>query len=84
MQGEVIEPLVKRQVTAQFSEKPNPTRQSYLRVRVSSDGLADKHNNQSSGALSSMSWANAIAEIPPNTLIEKGDSITVVDFTSFY
>ncbi|MCZ6829439.1 MAG: molybdopterin molybdotransferase MoeA, partial [Gammaproteobacteria bacterium] len=56
-------------------------RQEYLRVRVEvRDGTlcAGLHPNQSSGVLSSVSWANALAVIPPQTTVTPGDQVQVL------
>jgi molybdopterin molybdotransferase len=57
------------------------SRQEYLRVlaNVSEGELwASLHSNQSSGVLSSVSWANALAVIPPNTTVARGDAIELI------
>jgi len=54
------------------------TRQEYLRARLESiDGglRVSIHPNQSSGVLSSASWANALAVIPPGTTVARGDLV---------
>jgi molybdopterin molybdotransferase len=39
---------------------------------------ASLHPNQSSGVLSSVSWANALAVIPPDTTVARGDAIELL------
>ena len=56
-------------------------RQEYLRVRAQvRDGAlcAVLHQNQSSGVLSSVSWANALAIIPPGTTVRSGDKVQLL------
>ena len=61
---------------------PRPgTRQEYLRARVvPGDGSMDVeiHPQQSSGALSSVSWCNALAIIPIGKTLRRGDSVEVI------
>ena len=56
-------------------------RQEYLRVRAEvRDGVlyAAVHPNQSSGVLSSVSWANALAVVPPQTTVARGDPVQLL------
>ncbi len=68
---------------ANFSTKANPNRQEYLRVTINGDGV-DDFNNQSSGVLSSLVYADAFAIIPVNTAIKIGDMIKVIPFAHFF
>ena len=57
------------------------TRQEYLRARVvpSEAGMdVDIHPQQSSGALSSVSWCNALAIIPIGKTLRRGDIVEVI------
>ena len=66
---------------ADFTVGRAGSRLEFLRSRVQvRDGklVASLHPNQSSGVLSSVSWANALAVIPPHTTIEPGDSLEVL------
>jgi molybdopterin molybdotransferase len=57
------------------------TRQEYLRARVQPKNGSmevDVHPQQSSGALSSVSWANALAVIPVGKTVLKGDMLEVI------
>lgn len=57
-------------------------REEYLRGRMSmrSDGvcIVDIHTNQSSGVLSSVSWANALVKLPAGAACCRGDIVSVV------
>ncbi len=64
---------------ANFSFSKNTGRQEYLRVRIE-NGQLILFSNQSSGVLSSASWANALAIIPINTDIKPGDLIETLSF----
>jgi molybdopterin molybdotransferase len=75
-----VEPLL-LPARADF-EVPRPgSRQEYLRVRAEvrdGDLWAAVHHNQSSGVLSSISWANALAVIAPQTTVAPGDRIELL------
>jgi len=64
---------------ANFSFSKNTGRQEYLRVRIENSQLT-LFNNQSSGVLSSASWANALAIVPINTDINAGDLVETLSF----
>ncbi len=61
---------------------PRPgSRQDYLRVtlRREGDGLvAERFPNQSSGVLSSVSHSNALAVVPPGSVVAEGDRVEVL------
>jgi len=65
---------------ANFTWKANPKRQEYLRARLNQNNTVDIYPNQSSGVLSSTSWAEGFAVIPPQTAVAKGDIITFIRF----
>jgi len=57
------------------------TRQEYLRARVTPGDAGievEIHPQQSSGALSSVSWSNALAVIPIGKTLSRGDSVDVI------
>lgn len=54
-------------------------RQEYLRVRCE-QGLLSLHPQQSSGALSSVAWANALAVIPPGLSFQRGEEIDYISY----
>lgn len=66
---------------AAFETTTTGTRQEYLRTRVSyrnGETWVERYNNQSSGVLMSTSWANALAVIEPDTIVQQGDSLAVL------
>jgi molybdopterin molybdotransferase len=66
---------------ADFESLRAGSRLEYMRARVGiSEGQlhATLHPNQSSGVLSSVSWANALAVMPPGTVVARGDVIEVL------
>lgn len=51
-------------------------REEYLRARLRADGrTVELYPNQSSGALSSVAWANGLALAPQGSVISRGDRI---------
>ncbi len=68
----------RRPAKALFNETSNE-RQQYLRVQIDDQGQAHKFQHQGSGVLSSLNWANALAEIPPHTKVSHGDEINVIE-----
>ena len=82
-----VEPLVPvpLRLPAGFSVDRAGRRQEYLRVRVGSAANGEprviRYPNQSSGVLASVAWANALAVIPPDTLVEEGDPVAVLPFS---
>lgn len=63
-------------------DKPD-RRTRYLRARLASEGgqqYATLYPDQGSGIISSTTWANALAEIPPDTRINPGDTITMYPY----
>jgi molybdopterin molybdotransferase len=55
---------------------PRPDkRREFLRVRLNEDGAAELFPNQSSGVLTSASWADGLIDLPPNTTVQPGDPV---------
>jgi molybdopterin molybdotransferase len=68
-------------VIADFEIARAGTRQEYVRVQVNAQEgqlQASLHDNQSSGVLSSVSWANALAIVPPGQTVARGDSVEIL------
>jgi len=63
-----------------FSLHKLQSRPEYLRVRIE-NGQVEKFHNQSSGVLTSVCWANALALVPEHTAIEAGNLIEVFPFS---
>ncbi len=61
---------------ANFSKKRASNRQEYVRVQIEKNSQGQPqlnlYPNQSSGVLSSLSWAHGLAVIPPETQVDKG------------
>ena len=80
-QGAQVEAPLPLQAQADFAVGRAGGRREYLRVRVEvrhGQLVAARHPNQSSGVLSSASWANALAVIPEDTTLQQGDPVTVL------
>jgi molybdopterin molybdotransferase len=69
---------------AEFEWKKAGSRCEYLRARREQDATGQSvislFENQGSGVLTSVSWANGFAIIPPNTIIKRGDQVEFISF----
>ena len=75
------------QAKARFSIRKPAVRQQYMQAQLTLDESgqqASLYPNQSSGVLSSASWANAVVVVPPNTVVAEGDSVNVIPFNSIF
>jgi molybdopterin molybdotransferase len=80
-QGAIAEAPLTLTARADFEISRAGSRQEYLRARVQVEGAdlrATLHANQSSGVLSSVSWANALVVLPPDTTVAIGDQVSVL------
>lgn len=80
-QGRLAAAPLLLQARADFVHSHAGSRQEYLRAQAyMEDGelWARLHPNQSSGVLSSVSWANALAILPPQAVVARGDKIDVL------
>ena len=81
LQG-VSEPAPARlYASAMFTVARQGGRQEYLRVTLANAGTglqAHRFANQSSGVLSSVSYSDALAVIPPGATIDLGDTVEVI------
>lgn len=80
MQGADMAPPLVFSAPADFEHLKPGTRQEYLRARLEKSKVVVFHN-QSSGMLSSASWANGLAVIPPDTVVAKGDAVSFIPFS---
>ena len=62
-------------VPAAFAWPRPDRRREFLRVRLNEDGAAELFPNQSSGVLTSASWADGLIDLPPNTTVQPGDPV---------
>lgn len=80
MQGADMAPPLVFSAPADFEHLKPGTRQEYLRARLEKGKVVVFHN-QSSGMLSSASWANGLAVIPPDKVVAKGDAVSFIPFS---
>lgn len=71
-------------VAASFTWQGNPKRQEYLRARIEDDGRVAIFSNQSSGVLSSTSWAEGFVVVKPQTPIAPNDRVEFIHFGEFF
>jgi len=84
-QGEAYEPPVPHPVPCAFRRKAGKRRE-YLRVQrqVTPEGLRlVAYPNQSSGVLSSVSWAEGLAWQEPGLVVNEGDALPFVSFAEW-
>jgi molybdopterin molybdotransferase len=70
-----------------FSLRKPGKRREYLRTRINhQNGIAtiENHPNQSSGVLSSASWADGFAIIPEHTAPQEGDLVEFFPFSELF
>lgn len=87
MQGGEFESVKGFNVTANFDLAYTVRRQEYLRVRlvVAENGKAvlESYPNQSSGVLTSASWADGLAVVREGVKLSKGDELEFIPFSLF-
>lgn len=57
-------------------------RREFLRVKLNTKGKLDAHPNQSSGMLSSASWADGFAVIPEHSTVSLGEKLEFLPFSA--
>ncbi len=62
-------------VPAAFAWSKPDKRREFLRVRLNDEGHAELFPNQSSGVLTSASWADGVVDLPPQTVVQPGDLV---------
>lgn len=80
-QGRLAVQPITMSAVANFELARAGTRQEYLRAKVvNAEGEAqvELYPNQSSGVLTSASWANALVVLPPASTVAKGDRVKVL------
>jgi molybdopterin molybdotransferase len=85
LRGQLPQKIPPVRLPAWFTVSKKGNRQEYLRVRLSeSQGMAglEMYPNQSSGVLSSVSWADGFAVLPAGQAINKGDPVEYISFAS--
>lgn len=80
-QGALVDAPLVLTAGADFEVSRPGSRQEYLRARVRSESgelRVSLHANQSSGVLSSVSWANALVILAPDSTVATGDQVPVL------
>lgn len=83
-QGAAVHDPAPRLLAASFSRHKTALREEYVRVRLDPAGNMQTYPNQSSGALTSASWANALAIVAPGTTVSEGDLVPVLVLDSLF
>jgi molybdopterin molybdotransferase len=60
---------------ARFAWSADPVRREFLRVRVDADGALERYPSQNSALLSSVAWADGLADLAPGEAVEPGRSV---------
>ena len=68
-----------QQLRADFSFKGDPRRE-FLRARLNATGGLELFANQSSGVLTSCTWADGLIDNPPRQAIAQGDTVRFLPF----
>jgi molybdopterin molybdotransferase len=66
---------------ADFDWSKPDRRNEFLRVRTNAQGGLDLFPNQSSGVLTSASWADGLVDNPPLQAIKPGDMVKYMSFS---
>jgi len=84
LQGRTSHAIPAIMMRADFDwEKPD-RRNEFLRVRMNERGGLDLFPNQSSGVLTSASWADGLIDNPPSQAIKKGDLVKYLPFAGMF
>ena len=62
-------------VRADFDWPRPDKRREFLRARLNERGGLDLFNNQSSGVLTSLAWADGLIDLPPGRAVTAGDTV---------
>ena len=65
---------------AAFECKGDPRRE-FLRARINAEGALELFPNQSSGVLTSCTWADGLIDNPPRQAIARGDTVRFLSFS---
>ncbi len=75
--GAKAPPLRPLRLPASFTRPVASDRREFARARLTANQHVELYANQGSGILSSLAWAEALAEIPEHTPIAPGDTVNV-------
>jgi len=65
---------------ADFDFKGDPRRE-FLRARINAAGGVELFPNQSSGVLTSCTWADGLVDNPPRQAVARGDTVRFLPFS---
>ena len=82
LQGRTNKPQQSYLMRADFDWKKSDKRNEFLRVKVNEAGGLDLFPNQGSGVLTSAVWGDGLLDNPPMTMINKGDLVKFIPFSS--
>jgi molybdopterin molybdotransferase len=68
---------------ADFAWPKADKRREFLRVKRNERGGLDIFENQSSGVLTSVVWADGVVDNPPGKVINPGDEVNFIPFTNW-
>jgi len=68
---------------ADFAWSKADKRREFLRVKRNERGGLDVFENQSSGVLTSVVWADGVVDNPPGKVINPGDEVNFIPFTNW-
>ncbi|WP_308418697.1 molybdopterin molybdotransferase MoeA [Leeia aquatica] len=64
---------------------PRPDkRREFLRARINGDGQLSLFDNQGSGVMTSLAWADGLVELPPETVVQQGDRVRYWPLSTLY
>lgn len=64
---------------------PRPDkRREFLRARINSDGQLSLFDNQGSGVMTSLAWADGLVELPPESVVQPGDMVRYWPLATLY
>ncbi len=66
---------------ADFDWRKPDRRREFLRVRINGEGGLDLFENQGSGVLTSCSWGDGLADIPPGQAVGRGETVRFLPFS---
>ncbi|MFZ5467343.1 MAG: gephyrin-like molybdotransferase Glp [Pseudomonadota bacterium] len=75
--GASVPPLRSLRLPAAFARPVASDRREFARARIGADQRVELYVNQGSGILSSLAWADALAEIPEHATVAPGDLVNV-------
>ena len=83
-QGAVNLTLPKMRIKAGFEMSKASSRQEFIRVRINADAQGEQeleaYGNQGSSIMTSLSWADGLAEIPTGETVSRGQALNFFPF----